>query len=360
MVILVTLFVLYYAFAGIISIDLGTEYIKAASRKKKMNIVIEDLSGDKDIQNLIFFHKETKIYGNYAKEQLVDNPNLAYFGITQLLGLGKDSEIRNTYKENGFPYDFEHTERDTLKLKISSDAGYGDEAYITVEELSAMMLRYVYSLAVNHTGSINNKVVVCVPSSFTFTQRQALAESAKLANIQIDSIIDQTTAAAITYRMNYGEKESKRVVLIDVGSYHTQFCVFEINKSTPKTLKILGKDALSIGGSNFVMGVASLFVNYISKLGYSESLKKPDNVAEIRERSKEYLESLSTETEVTIENMMFMDDSAKNQKITREEFEIETNDLVKLIFETFVKLLADLNIVKVSFHSFAHHLELHI
>ena len=144
MVILVTLFVLYYAFAGIISIDLGTEYIKAASRKKKMNIVIEDLSGDKDIQNLIFFHKETKIYGNYAKEQLVDNPNLAYFGITQLLGLGKDSEIRNTYKENGFPYDFEHTERDTLKLKISSDAGYGDEAYITVEELSAMMLRYVY------------------------------------------------------------------------------------------------------------------------------------------------------------------------------------------------------------------------
>ena len=360
MVILVTLFMLYYAFAGIISIDLGTEYIKVASRKNKANIVIEDLSGDKDIQNLIYFHKETKIYGNYAKEQLMDNPNLAYFGITQLLGLGKDSEIRNTYKENGFPYDFEHTERDTLKLKIPSDAGYGDEAYITVEELSAMMLRYVYSLAVNHSGSINNKVVVCVPSSFTFTQRQALVESAKLANIQIDSIIDQTTAAAITYSMNYREKELKRVVLIDVGSYHTQFCVFEIRKSIPKTLKILGKDALSIGGSNFVMGVASLIENYISKLGYSESLKNPDNVAEIRERSKEYLESLSTETEVTIENMMFMDDSAKNQKITREEFELETNDLVKLMFETFEKLLADLNIVKVSFHSFAHHLELHI
>lgn len=349
MVILIVLLMVCCAVANIISIDLGTKYIKVACREKQANTIIRDISGNEKIDNMIYFSKETKIFGYYAKEQIIYSPNLTFVGISQLLGLGKNLRILQKYEENGFTYDFEETERETLKLKISPDAGYGNEEYITVEELSAMMLRYVYSLVVKQIKKINNKIVVSVPSSFTFTQRQALLESAKLANIHIDSIIDQTTAAAITYLMDKQEKKQKCVVLIDVGSDHTQFSVFEISKSSPmsstlNTLTILGKAVLPKGGSNFVMGVASLIVNYITQLGYSEFLDNPEIVAEVREKSEEYMEILSTKTEVTVEKMLFMNDTVESQKITREEFDLQMDNLLKEMFETYRKLLTDLDL----------------
>ncbi|CBK19722.2 uncharacterized protein [Blastocystis hominis] len=342
MVILIVLLMVCCAVANIISIDLGTKYIKVACREKQANTIIKDISGNEKIDNMIYFSKETKIFGYYAKEQIIYSPNLIFVGISQLLGLGKNLRILQKYEENGFIYDFEETERETLKLKISPDAGY-------VEELGAMMLRYVYSLAVKQIKKINNKIVVSVPSSFTFTQRQALLESAKLANIHIDSIIDQTTAAAITYLMDKQEKKQKCVVLIDVGSDHTQFSVFEISKSSPmsstlNTLTILGKAVLPKGGSNFVMGVASLIVNYITQLGYSEFLDNPEIVAEVREKSEEYMEILSTKTEVTVEKMLFMNDTVESQKITREEFDLQMDNLLEEMFGTYRKLLNDLDL----------------
>ena len=341
----------YCAAAGLVSIDLGTSFIKVAGLNSSSSSVITDIVGGRGILNVIYFTPERQLVGKLARKEIRYNWSSVFVGITQLLGLSMNTNILDEYQECGHYYTFLPTERDTLKLKISSNEGESSEMYATIEELSALIFRYINSLVVEHFGTSNHKYVVTVPASFTLTQRQAVIESAKLADIQMDAIIDQTTAAAIAYVSEFEEQlvEYKRVVLMDVGATYTQFTVFEVvvpefGRDSPNGLRILGKNVVRIGRTNFAMAIASMIVNYITALGYSDYLNNSSNVAEIRKKSKICLKEISMYMKVTVEKLSFIDRPYEDLTITRDTFDSQVNHLLSKLYEAFQMLLFQSNL----------------
>ena len=348
MIILVLIFIIHIVAADIISIDLGSKFIKVGILSNTNIPIMNNIIKKERILNTFCFNAEKQVFGEDAEEEMLDDPSACYAGMSQLLGIGINSMILKDFKENGYPYEFVHTDRDTLKLKIPLEAELG-EIYVTVEELCAMMFEYILKRVQSQTNDEISKIVVAVPSSFTLTQRQALLESAKLVNMHIDSIIDQTTASAITYMVTSQKQKPRRVVIMDVGSAHTQFSLFEMQKgsrwkSKLGNLKILGKEVIAIGDSDFSREVASMIVNSIEEFGYSSLLNDPKVVATIREKSSKCMEDLSTKRKVKINDIPFLDDSEKYIWVTREEFEQRILDLVKQMYGKFKELLNNLNL----------------
>ena len=173
----------------IIGIDLGTTNSCVSIYEGGEAKIIANPEGGRTTPSVIAFKNEEIIVGEAAKRQIVTNPDTVS-SIKRLMGTTKKTKV------NGKEY--------------------------TAEELSAMILSDLKKTAEAYLGTTIKKAVITVPAYFNDAQRQATKDAGTIAGLEVERIINEPTAAALSYGLDKGDK-SERILVYDLGGGHLMF-----------------------------------------------------------------------------------------------------------------------------------------
>ena len=294
----------------IIGIDLGTTNSCVAVMEGGKPVVITNAEGMRTTPSVVAFTKTgERVVGEPAKRQAVTNA---------------DKTISSIKREMGTDY------------KVTID----DKKY-SPQEISAMILQKLKSDAENYLGEKVTEAVITVPAYFNDAQRQATKDAGKIAGLDVKRIINEPTAAALSYGLD-NENEQK-VMVYDLGGGTFDVSIIEIGDGVIEVLSTAGDNRL--GGDDFDNVITQYMLeDFKTKEGVDLSTDKMamQRLKEAAEKAKKELSS-STTTNI---NLPFITATAEGPKhfemnLTRAKFNELTAHLVERTATPVSKALND-------------------
>ncbi len=223
---------------AIIGIDLGTSNSCAAVVKDGRPYVIPSREGYNTVPSIVAVNsRNAVVVGHLARAQLLVNPRATVYGAKRLVGRPFDSPEVQELKEK-FPYEVVEGPNGEAAVRLGS-------LTLSLEEVSALVLREVKEVAQNHLGEEVNRAVITVPAYYSERQRQAVRAAGALAGLQVERILNEPTAAALAYA--YGRHLEQRVLVYDLGGGTFDASVLELQDNV--------YEVISTGGDTFLGGV---------------------------------------------------------------------------------------------------------
>jgi len=222
----------------IIGIDLGTTNSCAAVVKDGKPYVIPSREGYNTVPSIVALNARNRIVvGHLARAQLLTNPRQTVWGAKRLVGRAYDTPVVQDIKSK-FAYEIVAGPEGLAAVKLGPEV-------LTLEQISALVLREVKEVAQNHVGEEVNRAVITVPAYYNERQRAAVRHAGALAGLQVERILNEPTAAALAYA--FGRRVNQRVLVYDLGGGTFDASVLELNDNV--------FEVISTGGDTFLGGV---------------------------------------------------------------------------------------------------------
>ena len=190
----------------IIGIDLGTTNSVVSVMEGGQPVVIANLEGARTTPSVVAFTPSgERLVGAPAKRQAVTNPQNTIYSIKRFMGRRHD-EVEA--EEKLVPYRIVGKPDELVKVQIS------DKAY-TPPEISAIVLQALREAAEAYLGEKVDRAVITVPAYFNDAQRQATKDAGTIAGLKVERIINEPTAAALSYGLD--KKKAQRIAVFDLG-----------------------------------------------------------------------------------------------------------------------------------------------
>ena len=311
----------------VIGIDLGTTNSCFAVMDGKTAKVIENAEGGRTTPSMVAFTESgERLVGQSAKRQAVTNPENTLYAIKRLIGRKKDDKETNKFS-NLVPYKVSAHENGDAWVDSLDEKGK-PKSY-SPSEVSSFILRKLKEDAEAYLGESVDKAVITVPAYFNDAQRQATKDAGKIAGLEVLRIINEPTAAALSYGLD--KKDSGIVVVYDLGGGRFDVSILEVGDGVFEVKSTNGDTFL--GGEDFDQRIIDFL---------AEEFKK-DNGIDLRndklalQRLKEGAEKAKIELSSAVQtdvNLPFItaDQSGPkhlNCKLTRAKYEDLVDDLVK-------------------------------
>jgi molecular chaperone DnaK len=312
----------------VIGIDLGTTNSCFAVMDGKTAKVIENAEGGRTTPSMVAFTESgERLVGQSAKRQAVTNPENTLYAIKRLIGRKKDDNETNKFS-NLVPYKVSAHENGDAWVDSLDEKGK-PKSY-SPSEVSSFILRKLKEDAEAYLGESVDKAVITVPAYFNDAQRQATKDAGKIAGLEVLRIINEPTAAALSYGLD--KKDSGIVVVYDLGGGTFDVSILEVGDGVFEVKSTNGDTFL--GGEDFDQRIIDFL---------AEEFKK-DNGIDLRndklalQRLKEGAEKAKIELSSAVQtdvNLPFItaDQSGPkhlNCKLTRAKYEDLVDDLVKV------------------------------
>jgi molecular chaperone DnaK len=224
--------------AFIIGIDLGTTNSCAAVVRDGRPYVIPSREGYNVVPSVVALNSRYKVVvGQHAKAQLLTNPRATVYGAKRLVGRPFDSTVVEEIRSK-FPYEIVTDPDGFAAVRLGPET-------LSLEQVSALILREVKDVAQNHLGEEVNRAVITVPAYYNERQRAAVRNAGALAGLQVERILNEPTAAALAYA--YGRHLNQRVLVYDLGGGTFDASVLELADNV--------YEVVSTGGDTFLGGV---------------------------------------------------------------------------------------------------------
>ena len=298
----------------IIGIDLGTTNSCAAVLEAGAPKIIPNPEGGRTTPSVVSFKKGEKIVGDAAKRQALTNPNTV-ISIKRKMGSSSKVELE------GKKY--------------------------TPEEISAMILSYIKDYAEAYLGEKVDKAVITVPAYFNDAQRQATKNAGKIAGLEVERIINEPTAAALSYGL---EKEEGQTILVyDLGGGTFDVSILELGDGVFEVKSTAGNNKL--GGDDFDNRIIDYIVKEFKKengVDLSKDKMAMQRLKEEAEKAKKNLSGMVT-TQISAPFIAKGDDGEPlhlDMELTRAKFEDLISDLVESTIEPVKKAIKDAKITK--------------
>lgn len=205
--------------AKILGIDLGTTNSAVAVIEAGEPTIIENAEGNRTTPSIVALSKtKERLVGQIAKRQAVTNPKNTIYGIKRFMGHTFDEEAVQKDKKI-VPYE----------VKKGPDGGvmvHMDDKDYRPEEVSAMILSKLKADAEAKLGEKITEAVITVPAYFNDSQRKATQDAGKIAGLNVRRIINEPTAAALSYGFN--KKKDEKIVVYDFGGGTFDVTVLEV------------------------------------------------------------------------------------------------------------------------------------
>ena len=286
----------------VIGIDLGTTNSCVAVMEGSNAKVIENSEGARTTPSVVAFSENNEtLVGQSAKRQAVTNPENTLFAIKRLIGRSFDDEKINKDKEL-VPYKI-----------VKSDKG---DAWVNASgkdyapsQISAYILQKMKETAESHLGQKVSQAVITVPAYFNDAQRQATKDAGKIAGLEVLRIINEPTAASLSYGLD--KKETGTIVVYDLGGGTFDVSVLEIGDGVFEVKSTNGDTFL--GGEDFDARIVDFLADEFKKENTVDL--KTDKLAlqRLREASEKAKIELSSTAETEI-NLPFITADASGPK----------------------------------------------
>jgi len=223
---------------AIVGIDLGTTNSCAAVVKDGRPYVIPSREGHNTVPSIVALNSRNKIVvGHLARAQLLTNPRATVYGAKRLIGRPFESEAVQEIRSK-FAYEIVPDANGLAAVRLGPET-------LSLEQISALILREVKEVAQNHLGEEVNRAVITVPAYYNERQRAAVRLAGALAGLHVERILNEPTAAALAYA--FGRHLNQRVLVYDLGGGTFDASVLELNDNV--------YEVVSTGGDTFLGGV---------------------------------------------------------------------------------------------------------
>ena len=215
------------------------------------------------------------------------------------------------------------------------------EQQLTPQEVSAIILRTLKERAETHLGQEITKAVITVPAFFTDNQRQATRQAGEIAGLEVVRIVNEPTAAALTYESD--SDVSKRLLVYDLGGGTFDVSIVQIEQGVVEVLSSHGDTQL--GGDDF----DQLLLDHVCDAFEKEQGVDLRTIAAARSRMRQSVEEakkrLSTEAYTTIEEAFIAEHQGKplnlSMTIDRTDYESLIEPLIQKTIDSVDKSLED-------------------
>ena len=281
----------------IIGIDLGTTNSCVAVMEGGKPVVITNAEGSRTTPSVVAFTKTgERVVGDAAKRQAVTNA---------------DKTIASIKRHMGSDY----------KVDI-------DGKKYSPQEISAMILSKLKRDAESYIGEPVTEAVITVPAYFTDAQRQATKDAGKIAGLDVKRIINEPTAAALSYGLD--NEQEQKIMVYDLGGGTFDVSIIEIGDGVIEVLATAGDNKL--GGDDFDNAITQYMLDEFKKaegIDLSGDKMAMQRLKEAAEKAKKELSSAMT-TNINLPFITANQDGPKHfdMNLTRAKFDELTAFLV--------------------------------
>ncbi len=321
----------------VIGIDLGTTNSCVSIMDGTQPKVLENSEGARTTPSMVSFDEEnSRLIGQPAKRQAVTNPENTLFAIKRLIGR---------------PFNDPATKKDIDMVPYSIVKGKNGDAYVEASgesyspsQISAFILQKMKETAEDYLGEKVEQAVITVPAYFNDAQRQATKDAGKIAGLEVLRIINEPTAAALSYGLE--KKEGKMIAVYDLGGGTFDISILEIGDGVFEVKSTNGDTFL--GGEDFDLTLVNFLADEFKKdngVDLREDKLALQRLKEAAEKAKIELSSAS-QTEVNLPFITADQSGPKHLtlKLTRSKLESLVEDLVQRTIAPCKEALKDAGI----------------
>ena len=322
-----------------VGIDLGTTYSAVGVYKNGKVEIIANTQGNRTTPSYVAFTENERLIGDSAKNQVSLNTSNTVFDAKRLIGKKfSDPSVQSDMKH--FSFNVKSGDGEKCLIEVTYK---GEVKTFHPEEISAMVLTEMTSIASSYLGEEIKDVVVTVPAYFNDSQRQATKDAAMIAGLNVLRIINEPTAASLAYGLDK-KNSNQNVLIFDCGGGTFDLSILSIDDGIFEVLSTAGNTHL--GGEDFDNRMVDHFVNEFKrkhKLDIRTSAKALRRLRTACERAKRTLSSSATAS-IELDSIMEGVDFYTN--ISRAKFESICDDLFRSCISPIDKLLTDAKLDK--------------
>jgi len=326
----------------VIGIDLGTTYSCVGIFKNGRVEIIPNELGNRITPSIVAFTDEERLVGEAAKNQGALNPTRTIYSIKRLIGRKySDKEVQHDKKL--LPYEIVNKEgKPYVQVEIK-----GQKKEFSPEEISAMILTKMKSIAEKYLGQEVKHAVITVPAYFNDSQRQSTKDAGMISGLNVLRIINEPTAAAIAYGLD--KKKSERNILVfDLGGGTFDVSLLTIDDSVFEVIQTNGDTHL--GGEDFDNRVLDYMSKLIKKKHSTDITVNKSAIQKLKTEIEKAKRTLSSSVQTSIEIEELVEGVDFKENLTRAKFEELNMDLFKKTMTPVEKVMTDGGMKKTEIH----------
>ncbi len=305
----------------VIGIDLGTTNSCVSVMVGDQAEVVANAEGARTTPSMVAYTESgEKLVGQIAKRQAVTNPDRTIFACKRLIGRKFEADEVASFGRIA-PFKIVAAENGDAWVEIDGKA-------CSPQEISAMILTRMRETASEFLGEPVEQAVITVPAYYNDAQRQATKEAGKIAGLEVLRIINEPTAAALSYGIN--KDEDQKIAVFDLGGGTFDVSILEIGEGVFQVLSTNGDTFL--GGEDFDNVIVEALAGNFEKETEIDLRGDPmalQRLKEAAERAKHELSS-AEETDINLPFICADEEGPKHlvHSMSREELELLVGDMV--------------------------------
>jgi len=243
----------------VIGIDLGTTNSCVSIIENGVTKVIENSEGARTTPSIVAYANNEILVGASAKRQAVTNPKNTIYAAKRLIG--RKFEEQAVQKDIGLmPYSIVKADNGDAWVEVNGEK-------LAPPQISAEVLRKMKKTAEDYLGHEVTQAVITVPAYFNDSQRQATKDAGKIAGLEVLRIINEPTAAALSYGVDKSDKADRKIAVYDLGGGTFDVSIIEIaNVEGDKQIEVLSTNGDTfLGGEDFDQRIMDFLVDEFKK-----------------------------------------------------------------------------------------------
>ncbi|MBP0015572.1 MAG: molecular chaperone DnaK [Roseofilum sp. SBFL] len=317
----------------VIGIDLGTTNSCVSVLEGGQPVVISNAEGGRTTPSMVGFGKAgDRLIGQLAKRQAVTNAENSIYSIKRFIGRRWDD---TEMERSRVPYKCIQGRDSTVDVQVRG-------RNYTPQEISAMILQKLKQDAENYLGEPVTEAVITVPAYFTDAQRQATKDAGNIAGLEVQRIINEPTAAALSYGLEKQDQE-QLILVFDLGGGTFDVSILQLGDGIFEVVATSGNNHL--GGDDFDNCIVTWMIEeFKDQEGIDLSVDKMA-LQRLREAAEKAKIELSNMTATSI-NLPFITADETGPKhlemeLTRSKFEELAQDMIRGTLEPVEQALKD-------------------
>ena len=310
----------------IIGIDLGTGFSCVSVMENGQPKVIFNSEGKATTPSVVSFAKDEIKVGQAALRQQVMYPKETVSFIKRFMGEKYDDVLE----------EIERVQYKVVKGKNGLPCVEVNDKQYTPQEISAMILQKMKKTAEEYLGEEVTDAVITCPAYYGDDARTAVKNAGEIAGLNVCRIINEPTAAALSYGYNIDSDSDKIILVADIGCGTSDFTTLEIGSGVVEVKSTNGD--LHLGGVDFDNAIVDWVIEEFKKDNDGFDLSKDNmamqRLAEAAEKAKIELSS-TLSTEINLPYITAINGMPVHfvKTLTRANFENMTDALVKRVVD---------------------------
>ena len=317
----------------VIGIDLGTTYSCVGIFRNGSVEIIPNELGNRITPSVVAFTDEDRLVGEAAKNQAALNPKRTIYSVKRLIGRKyNDKEVQMDKKL--LPYDIiDKDGKPYIQVETK-----GQKKLYSPEEISAMVLTKMKTVAENFLGTKVKNAVITVPAYFNDSQRQSTKDAGTIAGLNVLRIINEPTAAAIAYGLDKKDKE-RNILVFDLGGGTFDVSLLTIDSGVFEVVSTNGDTHL--GGEDFDHRILDYLLKKIKKQHGKDLKNNKSAIQKLKTEIEKAKRHLSSSLQATLEIDELEQGFDYKDTLSRAKFEELNMDLFKKTMAPVEKVMED-------------------